>query len=89
MTNILISILIPFNALLDILLGSHRSVYYSMVAFLFNILLYIFLLHIFYKKMTKKIKIICWSLFVIVVLFNLIMFLILFLNFTIYDNVTV
>lgn len=89
MINTLITILIPFNALFDMMLGVNRSAYYSMAAFLFNILLYTFLFFIFYKKMIKKIKVICWILFVIVILFNVTMFLILFLNFTIYGNITI
>lgn len=85
----MINILIPFNALFDILLGIHRSVYYSMAAFLFNILLYSFLFLIFYKKIKNKLRIICWILFILIILFNLIMFLILFLKFTICGNITV
>ena len=74
-------ILMPFSGLFNLIFGSQRNLYYYLSTHLFNIIFYFIIFYFFRKKMTKKIKIICWTLFTIVTLSNLAVFLILFLSF--------
>ena len=74
---IILSFIFPCTALLGVLSDSPRY-RYLFSSFFLNILIYSLLFYIFYKIMTKKIKIICWSFFLIVVFSNLVLFFVYF-----------